>query len=144
MKALILVGMAVCLIPVCQAYVKTAQHREQQEDLREMVTEASVQYPVQADSAPQELVVSVLSEQAVGKESGQTENNPVMLAGYAALYEENKDLAGWLSIEDTKIDYPVMQKEDNTYYLHHDFYGEDSKYGCLYVKERINFAVEIT
>ena len=127
-RVLILAGMAVCLIPVCQAYVKTAQHREQQEDLREMVTEASVQYPVQADSAPQAVSVSVLP--------GQAEEKPVMLAGYAGLYEENKDLAGWLSIEDTKIDYPVMQKEDNTYYLHHDFYGEDSKYGCLYVKEQ--------
>lgn len=137
MRVLLLAGMAVCLIPVCQAYVKTAQHREQQEDLREMVTEASVQYPVQADSAPQETAVSVLQVQAAaGGEKGQTENSPVMLAGYAALYEENKDLAGWLSIEGMKIDYPVMQKEDNTYYLHHDFYGEDSKYGCLYVKEQ--------
>lgn len=127
-KTLILVGMAVCLIPVCQAYVKTAQHREQQEDLREMVTEASVQYPVQADSAPQTVSVLVLPEQA--------EEKPVMLAGYAGLYEENKDLAGWLSIDGMKIDYPVMQGEDDEYYLHHDFYGEDSKYGCLYVKEQ--------
>ncbi|MCM1539257.1 MAG: hypothetical protein NC254_12780 [bacterium] len=25
---------------------------------------------------------------------------------------------------------------DDEYYLHHDFYEEDSKYGCLYVRER--------
>lgn len=57
-----------------------------------------------------------------------------MLEQYRALYEENSDLVGWLSIEDMIIDYPVMQCEDDEYYLHHDFYGEDSKYGCLYVR----------
>ena len=45
-------------------------------------------------------------------------------------------MAGWLSVEGTKIDYPVMQGEDDEYYLHHDFYGQESKYGCLYVRNR--------
>lgn len=125
-RVLILAGMAVCLIPVCQAYCRSIQHREQQKELREMVTEASTQCPVQTSSAPQEMTASGLPEQA--------EEKPVMLAGYANLYEENKDLAGWLSIEGMKIDYPVMQCEDDEYYLHHDFYGKESKYGCLYVR----------
>lgn len=53
---------------------------------------------------------------------------------YEVLYEENRDLTGWLFIEGTNIDYPVMQCGDDEYYLHHDFYGNDSKYGCLYVR----------
>ena len=133
-RAVLLAGMAVCLIPVCQAYVKTVQHREQQEILKEIVTEASVQYPVQTDSAPQEICVSILPEQTAYTDGGQAKEKPVMLQQYAGLYEENNDLAGWLSIEGMKIDYPVMQGEDDEYYLHHDFYGKDSKYGCLYVK----------
>lgn len=136
-KILLLAGMAVCLIPIGQAYDQSVRHRVQQEALSERVTEALVQYPVQTDSAPQENTVSVLSGQAAaGEESRQTGGNPVMLAGYAGLYEENKDLAGWLSIEGMKIDHPVMQGEDDSYYLHHDFYGQDSRYGCLYVKEQ--------
>lgn len=59
-----------------------------------------------------------------------------ILDRYKDLYLENGDLAGWLSIEDMRIDYPVMQCEDDEYYLHHDFEGKDSKYGCLYVRER--------
>lgn len=70
---------------------------------------------------------------------GQAVDQPQMLGRYTELYEINQDLAGWLSIEGMKIDYPVMQCEDDSYYLHHDFYGEDSKYGCLYVKERADF-----
>lgn len=148
-RTLLLAGIIVCLIPFGQAYGQFRQHRAQQEILREMVTEASVKYPVQADSAPQEISASVLPEQAAETDGGQAEEKqgtdigggqagekPVMLERYAGLYEENKDLAGWLSIEGMRIDYPVMQSEDEKYYLHHDFYGNDSKYGCLYVKEQ--------
>lgn len=66
---------------------------------------------------------------------GEEGGHPI-LDRYLALYRENSDLVGWLSIEDMKIDYPVMQCEDDEYYLHHDFEGKDSKYGCLYVRER--------
>lgn len=134
-RALILAGMAVCLIPVGQAYYQSRQHRAQQEILREMVTEEPAQYPVRTDSVPQETGEDALPEQAMEEaDGGQAKEEPVMLEQYAGLYEENNDLAGWLSIEGTEIDYPVMQGEDDEYYLHHDFYGEDSKYGCLYVR----------
>lgn len=64
------------------------------------------------------------------------EGGKLLLERYKALYLENGDTAGWLTVEGTKIDYPVMQCEDDEYYLHHDFDGKDSKYGCLYVRER--------
>lgn len=68
---------------------------------------------------------------------GNINDNNVILRKYEKLYSENTDLAGWLSVEGTRIDYPVMQcADDDEYYLHHDFYGEDSKYGCLYVRGR--------
>lgn len=74
--------------------------------------------------------------QTDGNSGPQEASEPAMLRKYAALYQENEDLVGWLSIEGTGIDYPVLQCEDDEYYLHHDFYGEDSKYGCLYVREQ--------
>lgn len=135
-RVLLLVGMTVCLIPFGQAYGQSVQHRAQQEALKERVTEVSLQNPVQTNSAPQEMTVSVLPEQEADTDGGQTKEKPVMLPQYAGLYEENKDLVGWLSIDGMKIDYPVMQNEDDKYYLHRDFYGNDSKYGCLYVREQ--------
>lgn len=57
---------------------------------------------------------------------------PVILPDYRKLYEQNKDMTGWLYIKDTVIDYPVMQTpEDETYYLRRDFYGEEDSNGCL-------------
>ena len=41
---------------------------------------------------------------------------------------------GWLKIDDTNIDYPVVQnKEDNEWFLHRDIYGEESYPGSIYL-----------
>ena len=42
---------------------------------------------------------------------------------YAPLMEYNRDFAGWLTIPDTSIDYPVVKppEDDPEYYLHRDF-----------------------
>lgn len=56
--------------------------------------------------------------------------------GYKAVYEQNTDTIGWIKIEGTKIDYPVMQRKDEpNYYLKRDFYGNYSDYGVPYVME---------
>lgn len=45
-------------------------------------------------------------------------------AGILALHEENPDCIGWLTIDGTRIDYPVMYRPgDKNYYLHRDFNG---------------------
>lgn len=57
---------------------------------------------------------------------------PEIMPRYQSLYDLNHDMAGWLSIEGTVIDYPVMQTpEDENYYLNLDFYGQPDKNGCL-------------
>ena len=51
---------------------------------------------------------------------------------YADAFRANNDLAAWLQIPDTNIDYPVMwTPEDESYYLYRDFDGSDNKNGCL-------------
>lgn len=57
-------------------------------------------------------------------------------AGILALYEENRDCIGWITIEGTRIDYPVMYRQgDKNYYLYRDFNGESSANGCLFLAE---------
>ena len=59
-----------------------------------------------------------------------------VLRQYAQLYMLNPDLVGWISIEGTRVNYPVVQKKDRTdYYLYRDFYGNYDTHGCLYVRE---------
>lgn len=55
------------------------------------------------------------------------EKNP-----YAELFVQNGDMAAWIIVDGTVIDYPVMQTpEDENYYLNRDFYGNEDKAGCL-------------
>ena len=51
---------------------------------------------------------------------------------YAESYLANKDMAGWLVIPGTNIDYPVMwTPEDENYYLYKDFEGRKNSNGSL-------------
>ena len=57
-------------------------------------------------------------------------------AGYAALKKENPDYVGWLKLPDTKIDYPVVNREsDPEYYLRRAFDGSRSRGGTLFFGE---------
>lgn len=48
-----------------------------------------------------------------------------MLLCYYELYQQNNDMAGWIKIADTKIDYPVVKSADNNeFYLHKNFEKE--------------------
>jgi len=55
----------------------------------------------------------------------------------AALYQKNNDLVGWVEVEGTKIDYPVMQTKDEgqdpEYYLHRNFEKEYSDAGTPFM-----------
>lgn len=60
-------------------------------------------------------------------------DTPDILEDYKTLYNNNKSLIGWLKIDDTKIDYPVMQSKNEEYYLNHNFNQEEDRNGSLFI-----------
>jgi sortase B len=55
------------------------------------------------------------------------------------LYNQNNDLIGWIKIDNTTIDYPVMQTKYNPeYYLKRNFYKEYSSYGTPFLAGECN------
>ncbi len=73
-----------------------------------------------------------------GNENGKPAS-PAVHPGLLALHGENPDCIGWLKIEGTVIDYPIMyHPAEENYYLHRDFYGEYSANGCLFLSELCN------
>lgn len=68
-------------------------------------------------------------------EASDAEESPI-LPEYRDVYALNSDLVGWLSIDDTEVNYPVVQTPENPdYYLYRNFEQEYNVHGCLYARE---------
>lgn len=52
---------------------------------------------------------------------------------FDALADVNSRVVGWIYCEDTVINYPIAQAEDNDYYLHHLFDGAYNSTGCIFL-----------
>jgi len=68
-----------------------------------------------------------------------------MLASFKQLYDRNKDVRGWVSFHSKgedflNIEYPFVQGEDNQYYRTHDYDGNESRYGTLFVDAKTNIS----
>lgn len=91
------------------------------------------------ENTPETTATSVPMDPAGPSEAPETPQEPEptqpeMLAKYVPLYEQNPDLFGWLKIDGTAIDYPVMHTPyDPERYLHADFEGDYSFAGLPFV-----------
>ena len=54
------------------------------------------------------------------------------------LMSENQDTKGWIQINNTNIDYPIVQSDDNDFYLNHSFDKSKNKSGWIYLDFRNN------
>jgi sortase B len=61
-----------------------------------------------------------------------------IMSKYKNLLKINKDIAGWITINNTKINYPVLYHNDNEYYLHKDIERKNSVYGSIFLDHRNN------
>lgn len=59
---------------------------------------------------------------------------------YVSFLQQNNEFVGWLTIDDTPINYPVMQRQnDNDYYLNHAFDGKEDSSGTLFMDYRCDY-----
>ena len=76
---------------------------------------------------------TMFTEPALEKKSEEE----LRLEKYASLHEQNPDMIGWIRIEGTHIDYPVMQRAgDNEYYLRRNFNEDYSFLGTPFLDIR--------
>ena len=86
-------------------------------------------------SSQQATLYSRLAASASHFDTGELTGEGSLLPEREELYEQNSDMVGWIRIEGTGIDYPVMQTPtDPNYYLKHDFEKHYTDYGCPFMQ----------
>lgn len=119
------------LLAVVMAVYSFWKSRHDEQQLKKQ-QEALAESMVIGETEPEEGSVSYDVQQ----------EEPVIVPEYQELYEQNQDFIGWLRIEGTNINYPVMQTpQDEEYYLYRDFYGEENQNGCLIMDTDSNVGV---
>lgn len=87
-------------------------------------------------------VLSMVKDEQVSKQLSQlyldaeddsevSENSKEILPSFKKLLEINPDTVGYIKIDGTIIDYPVVKTDDNDFYLTHDFYKNESRSGTV-------------
>lgn len=66
----------------------------------------------------------------------QDTNDEIINTDIAALLSINSDVYGWLKVNNTNIDYPVVKTTNNSYYLKHNLYKEEDKNGWIFMDYR--------
>lgn len=115
-------------------YLESKKQNDQFDELARMVERAAAQASVNT--------TVVNPAPSIGAD-GQPEENADLSAQPLPQYVEvsalNRDMVGWIRIEGTKINYPVMQTPDDPeYYLYKDFYGQYSGHGCIFADGKCN------
>lgn len=124
------------LVLFCAALVLVARHFlddqhsqntvNQLQDLAE-VNASPTPVPTEEPSPSPETVVSTAEPTSTPEPTPTPTENP-----YRDSFLANRDMAAWLQIPDTIIDYPVMWTPgDETYYLRRGFDGSKNQNGCL-------------
>lgn len=57
---------------------------------------------------------------------------------FAELLAINSDVCAWLTLDNTNIDFPVLQGKDNLTYINKNVYGEFALAGSIYIDSRNN------
>ncbi|MED4599104.1 class B sortase [Paenibacillus validus] len=63
-------------------------------------------------------------------------------SSFKPLLELNPDVVGWIRLEGSRIDYPVVQGSDNEHYLYRNYKGEASKAGSIFLDFRNNIGAD--
>lgn len=71
-----------------------------------------------------------------GSSGGETAPGQAPAADFSALLEINPDVAGWLTLDGTGIDYPILHGETNIEYINTDLYGRYTLSGSIFLDYR--------
>ncbi|MBQ4513014.1 MAG: class B sortase [Anaerolineaceae bacterium] len=108
------------------------------EKIYEEISEiANIQAPTVSHGSANSDIAEIVHVPDQDEKSKPAENKSSPI-DFDSLTEISTDIRGWLRLEGTRVDYPVMQSKDNNYYLSHAVNGTWNKVGTPFMDFRNN------
>lgn len=131
-----LIAIGVILLNRQKARLDFAQMAAAVQEIRETITQPTEPIETTVPLESTEATQMEATEEPTEETEAATESASPLVQ-YQKLQEEKPDMAGWLYIEDTGIDYPVMHTpKEPEKYLHKNFQGEKSYTGVPFINYR--------
>ena len=89
----------------------------------------------ESDNSSKELIDTVIT---------QEDNDDELKMDWEKLEDINKDIIGWIKIDNTNINYPILKDNDNLKYLKHSFDGKYNKNGSIFTLNNNPFYDNVT
>lgn len=70
---------------------------------------------------------------AVAKEVKREDDSGSEIIDFIKVKKAGSTAKDWINIPGTGVDYPLVQGEDNDFYLNHDAYGNESSAGAIFI-----------
>lgn len=131
-----LLGLTACGVLAFATYnlVAYVQESNQSTNLNENLIEEAVAVK---DPAPQSSNLDSITEQESESDTEQLPMETALIGvDFEVLWETNEDVVGWIYCEDTPINFPIVQAEDNDYYLRRLIDGTWNSSGTLFADYR--------
>jgi sortase B len=121
---LVLIGVA-CLATVairsCQASREEARYEALRQAARE--TETATMPATEAETEAETETETETREEIIYCDA---------VIDFDEAHETNEDIYAWIQVPGTAVDYPVLQHEEDNYYLMHNLNGSEGYPGCIY------------
>lgn len=136
----------VMIIFACVGFVSTEQYLLNRDKTK--TEEITKQYEEVID-VPVVKEEKIAAEPVVNEESLPVVTTPTYVSPYYKTYSHNfeelkninPDTIGWITVNNTKVNYPVVKTNDNDYYLNHSFDKSKNSFGWIYADYRSNFDI---
>lgn len=90
------------------------------------------------ENAKESKAISSIIKKVKIERTEENKDKTDMQLKVSELQKNYANVVAWIRIDNTNIDYPVMQTTDNNYYLTHSYNNEKSKLGSIYMNKKVD------
>lgn len=101
----------------------------------DLIAETTTKNTIKTDSTETTVTAEIPQNTAVS-DTLPDDVRQSLIESAQAMNSAYPDAVGWLYIPDTPINYPIMQRDDNDFYLHHAYDGSSLKSGSIFLDYR--------